>query len=85
MKNIPNLDKNFIHRAWALIKPYWCSDERWIALSLLSILSVIGSIWFNSLNNDLNHALQKFEKQRVLAFKHAICFYCFIYASFIYL
>lgn len=58
MKNIPNLDKNFIHRAWALIKPYWCSDERWIALSLLeiniilSILSVIGSIWFNSLNND---------------------------------
>lgn len=69
MKNIPILEKRFIPRAWALIKPYWYSEEIWIAWGLLliiiilSILSVIISIWFNSWNNNFYNALQKFDNK----------------------
>src|SRR5262245_60581900 len=60
--------KNF----WALVKPYWTSEEKWIAFSLLSgvifcnILQVRLMVIFNSWSKSFYDALQIFSMRYIL-------------------
>jgi putative ATP-binding cassette transporter len=54
--------------AWAIIRPYWFSEERWIALGLLSaVLAMnLGTVWINvrlnSWRNDFYNTLQNYDE-----------------------
>ncbi len=52
----------FLRKVWALITPYWRSEEKfkaWLLLLVvlgLSLFSVAVSVWFNSWNRDFYNA-----------------------------
>jgi putative ATP-binding cassette transporter len=55
----------FFRKVWAMITPYWRSEEKgkaWtllIAVIVLSLFSVAISVWINSWYKDFYNALQK--------------------------
>jgi vitamin B12/bleomycin/antimicrobial peptide transport system ATP-binding/permease protein len=59
--------RSLLGKVWALVKPYWSSDERWAARGLLAsivamaLFMVFLDVQFNSWNNNFYNALQ--EKQ----------------------
>ena len=59
--------RSLLGKVWALVKPYWSSDERWSARGLLAsivamaLFMVFLDVQFNSWNNNFYNALQ--EKQ----------------------
>ena len=61
-------DKIFIKDLWRLIKPYWTSDDKWKAWSLLllqlgcSIIGVRIGVSLNQLNKEFFDALQNFNQ-----------------------
>ncbi len=65
-------DRKFWRRLWALTKPYWVSDERRKALTLLAVLLVLGGgtiglgVWATYIVRNLMTALSS---------KHAAAFY----------
>ena len=75
MKKTPDhlkFDKRFFRDFWYLLKPYWVSEEKWKALSLLtlqiigSIIGVRVSVALNTLNKTFYDALQNFNKAVLL-------------------
>ncbi|MEN9947003.1 MAG: hypothetical protein RLZZ293_1389 [Pseudomonadota bacterium] len=56
----------WLRNAWRLARPYWTSEEKWIALALLvivisfNLLNVYMSVQFNKFYNNLYDALQHF-------------------------
>ena len=64
---------NDLRNAWHLIKPYWKSDEKWIAwafvfaIILLNILSVQALVLLNDWNRLFYNALQEFNKPVFMA------------------
>lgn len=73
----------FFRRVWAMIVPYWRSEEKgkaWlllIAVIGLSLFSVAISVWINSWYKDFYNALQKKDEA---AFWHLILYFCGIAA-----
>lgn len=67
-KNSLKFNKEFFHDLWLLLIPYWTSDEKWMALRLLSLnvfCSVVGvraTVALNEFNKDFFNALQDFNK-----------------------
>ncbi len=58
------LNKSFLHALWALTRPYWQSEEKWIARGLLlailalNLFQVYMQVQFNSWYNGFYNALQ---------------------------
>ncbi|KAF0862899.1 ABC transporter ATP-binding protein/permease [Pseudomonas sp. LD120] len=73
----------FFRRVWAMITPYWRSEEKakaWlllIAVIALSLFSVAISVWINSWYKDFYNALQKKDD---VAFWRLILYFCGIAA-----
>ncbi|MBV8359626.1 MAG: ABC transporter ATP-binding protein/permease [Deltaproteobacteria bacterium] len=63
-------DLVFWRRLWALLKPYWVSDQKNKAFKLLGLVIVLGLVMigfqavFSYVNRDLINALQKYEAAR---------------------
>lgn len=61
-------DKQFFGDFWQLLKPYWISEEKWSAFSLLvlnifcTVVGVRATVAFNTFNKDFFDALQNFNK-----------------------
>lgn len=53
MKRVRSFDRRLWHRFWRIAKPYWLSEQRWVAGSLLSllVLLLLGRTAFNVLFN----------------------------------
>ncbi|MBD9566382.1 ABC transporter ATP-binding protein/permease [Pseudomonas sp. PDM09] len=73
----------FFRKVWAMSTPYWRSEEKgkaWtllIAVIALSLFSVAISVWLNSWYKDFYNALQKKDEA---AFWHLILYFCGIAA-----
>jgi len=56
--------KSFLRQVWALTKPYWFSEERWVARGLLAAVVTLNlglvfiTVLINKWNNDFFNALQ---------------------------
>lgn len=65
-------DRQFFHDLWQLLKPYWFSEEKWSALTLLLvnisciIAQVRVSVALNSFYKDFFNALQGFDKHDLM-------------------
>lgn len=83
---MPKTTKHFIRDLWALTKPYWFSEERWVARGLLAaIVSLnLGLVYVNVLinkwNNDFYNTLQNMDKD---GFFHQILKFCLLALVFI--
>lgn len=72
MKSILKFDRQFFRELWALTKPYWSSEEKWIALGLLliavvcSVVQVKLLVSMNQLHQQIYNALQNYDKGMVL-------------------
>jgi vitamin B12/bleomycin/antimicrobial peptide transport system ATP-binding/permease protein len=61
------LNRQFFKDAWSLAKPYWTSEQRWLALGLLgaviglNLFQVFLSVKFNFWRNDFYNALQAYD------------------------
>ena len=57
-------NRPFLTALWRLTRPYWFSEERWVARGLLALVialnlgDVATSVWYNSWNADFFNALQ---------------------------
>jgi putative ATP-binding cassette transporter len=73
--------KTFVADVWTLTKPFWFSEEKWMArgllggIILLNLLGVYVDVLFNSWNNDFYNTLQNMDKQ---GFFHQIMRFGFI-------
>lgn len=73
----------FFRKVWAMITPYWRSEEKakaWtllIAVIVLSLVSVGISVWFNTWYKDFYNALQQKDEA---AFWRLILYFCAIAA-----
>ena len=71
----PTPDQRERISAWSLIKPYWVSEERWVALGLLvaivaiNLLNVWISVRLNFWNRDFFNALQA---KQAVQFQHLL-------------
>jgi putative ATP-binding cassette transporter len=60
--------RSVLKEAWAITRPYWFSEERWIALGLLAaVLAMnLGTVWINvrlnSWRNDFYNTLQNYDE-----------------------
>ena len=69
------------------IKPYWTSEERWVARGLLVVIvglslgEVYLNVLFNEWNNGFYSALQALDKP---GYEHAIIRFCYLAAIFIF-
>ena len=76
-------DRPFLTALWRLTRPYWFSEERWIARGLLTLVidlnlgDVATSVWYNSWNADFFNALQ--DKNEAL-FWHEMLIFCLLAA-----
>lgn len=76
----------FLGKVWQLSKPYWQSEEKWIARGLLLAIVVLNlgmvymSVILNKWNSDFYNALQELDKD---AFTHLILKFSIIAAIFI--
>ncbi|WP_277963814.1 ABC transporter ATP-binding protein/permease [Pseudomonas sp. RIT-To-2] len=77
---------HFARRVWKLITPYWKSEEKGKAWSLLvtiivlSLASVAMSVWFNSWNRDMYNSLQEKHYEQ---FIQLILYFCGMAAVYI--
>lgn len=77
---------HFLGKVWQLSKPYWQSDEKWLARGLLIAIVILNlgmvymSVILNQWNSDFYNALQDLDKQ---AFTHLIIKFSLIAAIFI--
>jgi putative ATP-binding cassette transporter len=77
---------SFRKRAWALIKPYWKSEERWAARGLLmaTIALSLGLVYMNVLltywRKDFYNSLQNLDKA---AFLHNVIRFCYLVAIYL--
>lgn len=62
-------DKQFFRDFWQLVKPYWTSEEKWSAFTLLA-LNIVGtivgvriSVALNDINKNIFDAIQNFNKE----------------------
>ncbi|MFO1242209.1 MAG: SbmA/BacA-like family transporter [Rickettsiales bacterium] len=80
------METSLARRVWALIKPYWKSEERWRAGGLLGIIIALnlGEVYIvvllNKWNNDFYNALQAVDKK---AFFSALGTFSYLAFSFI--
>src|SRR6516164_4350697 len=57
-------NRPFLIALWRLTRPYWFSEERWVARGLLALVIAVNlgdvatSVWYNSWNADFFNALQ---------------------------
>ncbi len=60
--------KTFIRDLWALSRPYWFSEERWLARGLLAVVVALNlalvyvNVLINEWNNDFYNTLQSMDK-----------------------
>ena len=60
--------RSVLKEAWAITRPYWFSEERWVARGLLVSVLVInlGQVWINvrlnSWRNDFYNSLQNYDR-----------------------
>ena len=65
-------DRRFFRDFWALIAPYWASEERWSAWGLLVIIVSMNlglvaiNVWLNRWMNGFYNALQNLDKETFL-------------------
>ena len=65
-------DRLFFREFWQLLKPYWSSEEKWIAFALLgasivcTVIGVRASVAVNEFNRDFFNALQNFNKAALI-------------------
>ncbi|HTR08696.1 MAG TPA: ABC transporter ATP-binding protein/permease [Paraburkholderia sp.] len=84
----PDQDEHHKITAWSLIKPYWVSEERWIAWGLLVAIIVMNLlvVWINvrlnSWNADFYNALQN---KDVKQFPHLLMIFTVLAFGFIIL
>jgi putative ATP-binding cassette transporter len=87
MSAMPDARLPFRKRVWSLIRPYWQSEERWMARLLLvtiiglSLGNVYLSVLFNEWHNIFYNALQALDKT---AFTRAIIRFCYLAGIFIF-
>jgi putative ATP-binding cassette transporter len=61
-------NRNVLKEAWAIARPYWFSEERWVARGLLAAVLVINlinvgiNVRLNQWRNDFYNALQNYDK-----------------------
>ncbi|HZT20781.1 MAG TPA: ABC transporter ATP-binding protein/permease [Dongiaceae bacterium] len=73
------VDRQFLAGLWRLTRPYWFSEERWLARGLLALViglnlgDVGASVWYNSWNADFFNAIQ--DKNQPL-FWHEMLIFC---------
>jgi vitamin B12/bleomycin/antimicrobial peptide transport system ATP-binding/permease protein len=73
------IDREFLSGLWRLTRPYWFSEDRWLARGLLALviglnLGDVGtSVWYNSWNADFFNAIQ--DKDQTL-FWHEMLVFC---------
>ena len=83
---IGNAERGFFGKLWHLTKPYWSSEEKWIALGLLvavvglSLLSVYLSVLYNYWNRDFFDAIQQKNEPK---FWHQLILFCPLVSAFI--
>jgi putative ATP-binding cassette transporter len=59
---------NILHDAWRIARPYWVSDQRWVALGLLAAVLALSfaQVWINvrlnSWRNDFYNTLQEYDR-----------------------
>jgi putative ATP-binding cassette transporter len=59
---------NILRDAWRIARPYWVSDERWVALGLLAAVLALSfaQVWINvrlnSWRNDFYNTLQEYDR-----------------------
>jgi len=69
----------FLANVWKLAKPYWSSEEKWVARGLLltiitlSLGSVYLSVMFNEWNGQFYNALQEMDVERFTALLFKFC------------
>ena len=78
--------QGFFAKLWRLTKPYWTSEEKWIAWGLLvavvglSLLSVYLSVLYNYWNGDFFDAIQEKNEPK---FWHQLLLFCPLVTAFI--
>ena len=61
-------NRNVLKEAWAITRPYWFSEERWVARGLLAAVLVmnLGTVWINvrlnTWRNDFYNTLQNYDE-----------------------
>lgn len=81
MNSTLKFDKQFYRDLWKLLKPYWASEEKWLAyLLLFSVIACIViqvriGVAFNYFRKDFFDALQNFNKPLLL---HLVIKYIFL-------
>jgi vitamin B12/bleomycin/antimicrobial peptide transport system ATP-binding/permease protein len=76
----------FLRNLWRLTKPYWTSEEKWIAWGLLivvvglSLFSVYLSVVYNYWNRDFFNAIQQKDEPK---FWHQLILFCPLVTAFI--
>ena len=84
MNSMERFDRVFWHRLWRLAKPFWVSDQKrkartLLAVVLVMILLLVGfSAVFSYINRDVVDALQKYDAKRF----HFLLMLFFIWISF---
>ncbi|MBM3554597.1 MAG: ABC transporter ATP-binding protein/permease [Alphaproteobacteria bacterium] len=79
-------DKAFFREAWGLIRPYWVSEERRIALGLLAVVVALDlglvfiNVQINLWSNDFYNTLQNLDKA---AFLDQLLKFCWLAAAYI--
>src|ERR1700751_4970877 len=72
-------NQSFLTALWRLTRPYWFSEERWVARGLLVLVialnlgDVATSVWYNSWNADFFNTIQ--DKNQAL-FWHEMLIFC---------
>lgn len=78
--------KHFFRDLWALSKPYWYSEEKWVARGLLAAIVTLNlslvyvNVLINQWNNDFYNTLQNMDKA---GFFHQILKFCVLALVFI--
>ena len=73
------INREFLSGLWRLTRPYWFSEERWLARSLLFLVVALNlgdvgtSVWYNNWNADFFNAIQ--DKNQPL-FWHEMLIFC---------
>ena len=80
------ITKHFFKDLWKLTKPYWFSEERWVARGLLAAIVSLSlglvyvSVLINRWNNDFYNTLQNMDKA---GFTHQVLKFCVLAFAFI--